>query len=103
MKKLIVILLLSGCAEYEMPQIDNGAPPQGKHLSAYADGANYVLFYSDGDTIYQGAERHTDRIEIPDDVTEMWLVTVPATQDSVWLTVGCLRIKSVTKIRWKIR
>lgn len=109
----LLLLLMVSCEQYEpltlpaeTPIEDNGgqAMPEGEYISAFASGAEYVLYFSshgiDFKPLYIGAGRYTDRIEIPDITPlDLWLETTPVTQDSVFLQVGCTRVSTVNRIR----
>jgi hypothetical protein len=109
----IVMLLMASCEQYEPLVVasetvkeDKGGQdmPQGEFISAFASGAEYVLYFSahgvDYKPLYIGAGRYTDRINIPDITPlDLWLETIPVTQDSVFLQLGCTRVATVNRIR----
>ncbi len=121
MKAIIVMLglmLLISCEQYEPLSTTPAEPaktdlggqdiPQGMYLSAYASGAAYVVYFAtdsiDLGILYKGVERYTDRIEIPDiSPLDLWVETVPLTQDSVWMQLGCIRVSTKTRIRLVIK
>jgi hypothetical protein len=87
---------------------ENQLKPPGKEISAFANGAEFMLYFTSAtekfQPLYQGVERYSGNIEIPDDAPlDLWLVTTPGTQDSVWLEVGCIHVSSVNRIRMIIR
>jgi hypothetical protein len=113
---LVLMVLLVSCEPYE-PVVQKGAyPVEGEtekehqpgtplqQISAYADGVDYVLYFAsenaDFKPLYRGSGKYTANIEIPDITPlDLWLVTEPASQDSVWLEVGCIKVATVNRVR----
>ncbi len=119
MKTLLAILcsllFMISCEPYE-PVVMKGNEPGKKevkgeqeiqtlkYISSFADGANYILYFASDsinfEPLYLGSEKYTGKIRIPDITPlDLWFVTVPATQDSVWLEVGCISVATVSRIR----
>jgi hypothetical protein len=117
-----IIWMLASCEPYEPVVMKsstssesaveecNEAPPSisGSSIKAYASGAEYVLYFASEGTIfkplYQGTKPFTANIEIPEHAPlDLWLVTLPATQDSVQLHVGCIQIKTVNRVRMVVK
>lgn len=111
---LCLLLLMASCEPYEpvlmkVPEsVEKEKEEQDvskmKQISAFADGMDYMLYFSSENTdfepLYRGSGKFTGNVEIPDITPlDLWLVTVPASQDSVWLEVGCIRVATVTRIR----
>jgi len=114
--------MLASCERYEPVMMKSSTssesaveeckevPPSisGSNIMAYASGAEYVLYFASESTIfeplYQGTKPYTANIEIPEHTPlDLWLVTVPATQDSVQLNVGCIQIKTVNRVRMVVK
>ncbi len=115
---LCLLLLMASCEPYEpvvmkvKETVEEEKEGQDvsrvKQISAFADGADYVLYFAsdnaDFEPIYRGSESYTGDIKIPDITPlDLWLVTEPVSQDSVWLEVGCIRVATVNRIRMVVK
>jgi len=104
-----VVMKSSPSSESAAEECKEAAPTiSGSEIMAYASGAEYVLYFASDtmkfEPLYQGTEPYSAHIGIPEYTPlDLWLVTVPATQDSVQLHVGCIQIKTVNRVRMVLK